>query len=418
VKKRTQRVIVIVLAVVMLLSVLLPALSMLAGASSATKKNINSLKSQISANSSQIKDIESKLEQAKKEQKAAKEQKALLDQKIGVLNEQISNTEAVIAEYEALITEKEGQIAELEAKEAAQYELFCKQTRDMEEHGSVSYLSILFSASSFTELLDNAMLVGEVMEYHNGVIEALTATQEEMRVAKAELEEDKAEQEAVKAEQEANRQELQKQEAEVEKLIAQIKAQEASYQEDLDKFEEASKELDKQLAAAEAKYKAELAEIERKRREEAAKAAAEGNAAAASGEWYWPLPGRYYISSTFANRKHPITGKYSHHTGNDIPAPSGTKIHCAGDGIVTDVGKNSVYGNYILVSHGGGYSTFYAHMKSKAIVKEGETVSKGQVIGYVGTTGWSTGNHLHLELRINGVRKDALSLYPNLKFSY
>lgn len=137
-----------------------------------------------------------------------------------------------------------------------------------------------------------------------------------------------------------------------------------------------------------------------------------------NGEWYWPLPGRYYISSTFAYRKHPITGKWSHHTGNDIPASGGTEIHAAKGGIVTDVGYNSTYGNYIQISHGSGYSTFYAHMRSKAIVAEGATVTKGQVIGYVGTTGWSTGNHLHFELRINGERADALELYPNLNFTY
>lgn len=413
-KKSTQRIIVIVLAAVMLLSVLLPALSMLAGATSATKKNISSLKEQISSNAAQIRDIEAKLKKAQADRAQAKEQKDLLEQKIGVLNEQISSTEAVIAEYEALITEKQEEIRALQEKEAAQYALFCQQTRDMEEQGSVSYLSILFSASSFTELLDNAMLVGEVMEYHNGVIDELTATREELKAAQLELEGQKAEQEEVKAQQEANRAQLQEEQAKVEKLIAQIRAMEADYQEDLDRFEEASKELDRKLAAAEAKYKAELAEIERRRREEAA-----ANVNANTGEWYWPLPGRYYISSTFAPRKHPITGKWSHHTGNDIPAPRGTAIHSAGIGIVTEVGTNDrVYGNYVLISHGGGYSTFYAHMKSKAIVKEGDTVSKGQVIGYVGSTGWSTGNHLHYEVRINGTRGDSLKLYPELKFTY
>jgi len=424
VKKSTQRIIVIVLAAVMLLSVLLPALSMLAGATSATKKNISSLKEQISSNAAQIKDIEAKLQKAQADRAQAKEQKDLLEQKIGVLNEQISSTEAVIAEYEALITEKQEEIRALQEKEAAQYALFCQQTRNMEEQGSVSYLSILFSASSFTELLDNAMLVGEVMEYHNGVIDELTATREELKAAQVELEGQKAEQEEVKAQQEANRAQLQEEQAKVEKLIAQIRAMEADYQEDLDKYEEASKELDKKLAAAEAKYKAELAEIERRRKaEEEARRAAAANGSASvdanSGEWYWPLPGRYYISSTFAPRKHPITGKWSHHTGNDIPAPRGTAIHSAGVGIVTEVGTNDrVYGNYVLISHGGGYSTFYAHMKSRAIVNEGDTVSKGQVIGYVGSTGWSTGNHLHYEVRINGTRGDSLKLYPELTFTY
>ena len=362
-KKRTQRIIVIILAVVMLLSVLLPAISMISGAA-VTKDDINKLKDQISANSAQIKEVEKKLKEVQGNKNDALQQKKLLDQKIALLNAQISDTEAVIEEYAGL-----------------------------------------FSASSFTELLDYSMMISEVMEYNNGVIDALKATQEALKTTKEELEADKAEQESLKAEQEASKSDLLTQEAKVDKLIKEIKELEADYQAELDKYESASKKLDAQLAAAEKKYKEQLAALEAKNN-------------AGSGEWYWPLPGRYYISSTFAYRKHPITGKWSHHTGNDIPAPGGTEIHAAKDGVVTDVGKNSVYGNYIQISHGNGYSTFYAHMKSTAIVKEGATVKRGQVIGYVGTTGYSTGNHLHFELRVNGTRADALKLYPNLKFTY
>lgn len=401
-KKRTQRIIVILLAVVMLLSILLPALSMLSGAA-VTQDDIDKLKNQISQNSAQIKEVEKKLKEVQGEKSDAQAQKKLLEQKISLLNSQISDTQLMIAEYDGMIEEKTVEIAALETKEAEQYELFCRQVRDMEETGSVSYLSILFSASSFTELLDYSMMISEVMEYNNGVIDALKATQEELEGVRAELEATRADEEKLKAVQEANKAELLEQEAQVDALLAEIKALEADYKEELDQYEEASKKLDSQLESAEKKYQEQLAALD-----------------ATTGDWYWPLPGRYYISSTFAYRKHPTTGKWSHHTGNDIPASSGTEIHVAKDGIVTDVGKNSVYGNYILVSHGNGYSTFYAHMKSSAIVKEGAKVTKGQVIGYVGTTGWSTGNHLHFELRINGTRADALELYPNLKnkFTY
>lgn len=403
-KKRTQRIIIVVLAAALLLSVLLPALSMLAGASSSTKQSINNIKQQISSNAAEMKELEKQLQAVQDEKNQAMEKKVILEQKISLLNEQIAATEAAIEEYNTLMAEKDAEIAQLEQKQASQYELFCRQVRDMEETGSVSYLSILFSASSFSELLDYAMMISEVMEYHNGVIDALEATQQELHAAAAELEVARSEQEELKADLEADKAELVVQEAEVDKLIKEIEAKADEYQEEIDKYEEASRALDKQLANAEAKYKKELAELEAK--------------AAASGDWYWPLPGRYYISSIFANRKHPITGKYGHHTGNDIPAPSGTEIHAANAGVVTEVGRDSVYGNYIQISHGNGYSTFYAHMKSTAIVKEGETVSRGQVIGYVGTTGWSTGNHLHFELRVNGTRKDVLTLYPNLNFTY
>lgn len=397
-KKRTQKIIVIALVIVMVLSVLLPALSLLVGASSSTKDQISSLKSQISSQNSKIKEVEARLKEVKGDKAQAMQEKTLLDQKINLLTEQIATTEAMIGEYTTMIEGKEAEIAELEVQEAQQYALFCQQVRDMEETGSVSYLSILFSASSFSELLDYAMLIAEVMEYHNGVIDILEETQDQKAEVKGQLEDVRAEQEAVKSEQEASKAELEVQEAEVERLIAEIQAKQDEYEEELDRFEEESNKLDKELAAAEKKYEEELAAL------------------AASGDWYWPLPGRYGISSWFKWRKHPKTGKWSHHTGNDIPAPGGTKIYSANGGVVTDVGYSSVYGNYVQISHGNGYATFYAHMKKKAIVKEGEKVKRGQVIGYVGTTGWSTGNHLHFELRINGERKDALELYPNIDF--
>lgn len=399
-KKRMQKIIVVVLAVIMVLTILLPALSMLTAASSSTKSKIDNLKSQLSSQKSEIRAVEKQLKEAKADEAQAMQTKTLLEQKINLITAQIATTEEMIAEYDATIQLKETEIAELEEQEQQQYALFCQQVRDMEETGNVSYLSILFSASSFSELLDYAMLIAEVMEYHNGVIDLLEDTQAQKAEVVTQLTEVKAEQEAVKEELKSDKAELEVQEAEAEALIKKIQAQAAEYQETLDKFEEASKALDKQLSAAEKQYEEELAAL------------------AVSGDWYWPLPGRYGISSWFKWRKHPTTGKWSHHTGNDIPAPSGTEIHAANGGVVTDVGYNSVYGNYIQISHGNGYATFYAHMKKKAIVKEGETVSRGQVIGYVGTTGWSTGNHLHFELRVNGERQDALELYPELKSTF
>ena len=139
-----------------------------------------------------------------------------------------------------------------------------------------------------------------------------------------------------------------------------------------------------------------------------------------SGNWYWPLPGRYHLSSLFGNRPDPFTGRRDNHTGTDVPAPGRTPIYAAQDGIVTTVNRNkdaSSYGYYCIISHGSGYATLYAHQCQVPPVTEGQTVSKGQVIGYVGTTGRSTGNHLHYELRVNGVRGDVIKLYPGMTFT-
>ena len=127
----------------------------------------------------------------------------------------------------------------------------------------------------------------------------------------------------------------------------------------------------------------------------------------------WPLPGRYNLSSLYGSRKHPVTGKANNHTGIDVPAPSGTPIQACKSGVVTTSTYNNSYGNYVVVSHSDGTSTLYAHM-SRRNASKGQTVSQGQVIGYVGTTGSSTGNHLHLEIRVNGSRRDPINYFQSL----
>ena len=126
----------------------------------------------------------------------------------------------------------------------------------------------------------------------------------------------------------------------------------------------------------------------------------------------WPLSGYYTLSSLYGSRIHPITGKPNNHGGIDIPAPKNTHILAAKSGVVITSGYNSSYGNYVVISHGTS-STLYAHMTSRA-VSVGDSVKQGQTIGYVGTTGSSTGNHLHFEVRVNDNRTDPINYFPEL----
>jgi murein DD-endopeptidase MepM/ murein hydrolase activator NlpD len=127
----------------------------------------------------------------------------------------------------------------------------------------------------------------------------------------------------------------------------------------------------------------------------------------AGGELLWPLPGHYRITSEYGGRIHPITGVWSTHGGTDIAAPYGTNILSSNDGVVIYAGYHYSYGNYIIVDHGGGIATLYAHC-SKLLASEGQAVTKGEPIAKVGSTGESTGNHLHYEVRLNGVRKNPM----------
>ena len=356
-------------------------------ASAVTQAEIDAMREEADDLKSQQKEIQAKLDALEADQANAMERKTLLEQQINATQAEINTIAAQIAKYDELIAQKQEELSQAEAEEQAQYELFCERVRYMEEQGEVSYWSILFSSKDFADLLDNAMMVEEIMDYDNQVMDQLIALREQIEEDKAELESARQAQQAAKEEQEAAQANLKSQEAEVSALIDQLAAQEDQLEAEEAKLQAAANAADAEIAAAERELAAQI-----------------NNVVSESG-FMWPLPGYYNLSSLFAGRIHPITGKPQHHTGIDIPAPSGTDILAAKSGVVTTSTYNNSYGNYVVVSHSDGTSTLYAHMIQRGVSK-GEVVSQGQTIGYVGTTGSSTGNHLHLEVRVNGSRVD------------
>ncbi len=426
--KKTQRIIVIVLAAALLLTVLVPALSILAQAT-VTKDDIASIKEELADIQAQKKKTEADLAAVRGDLAKAEEQMELIESQVVLTESQINTSQMLLDEYDVQIAGKEQEIQALEVQEEEQLQEFYRQVRWMEETGSVSYLSILFEVSSVSELLEHAMLITDIMEYSNRIIDQLEATQQEIAVARDDLQMSRDEQAEVQAELETHMAELDEMREQQNEVLRQIAASESELAEKARLQAESEAQINKELEDAEKKYAAQLAEIERRRKEEEARRQQQQNqnqnqnqpsVNVTTGSWYWPLPGRYRISSLFGNRADPFTGRSDNHTGTDIPAPSGTPIYAANDGVVTTVNTNqyaSSYGYYCIIGHGGGYSTLYAHQCQVPIVSVGQTVSKGQVIGYVGTTGRSTGNHLHFELRVNGVRGDVLRLYPGMTFT-
>ena len=355
--------------------------------SAVTQAEIDAMREEADDLKSQQKEIQAKLDALEADQANAMERKTLLEQQINATQAEINTIAAQIAKYDELIAQKQEELSQAEAEEQAQYELFCERVRYMEEQGEVSYWSILFSSKDFADLLDNAMMVEEIMDYDNQVMDQLIALREQIEEDKAELESARQAQQAAKEEQEAAQANLKSQEAEVSALIDQLAAQEDQLEAEEAKLQAAANAADAEIAAAERELAAQI-----------------NNVVSESG-FMWPLPGYYNLSSLFAGRIHPITGKPQHHTGIDIPAPSGTDILAAKSGVVTTSTYNNSYGNYVVVSHSDGTSTLYAHMSRRGVSK-GEVVTQGQYIGDVGTTGSSTGNHLHLEVRVNGSRVD------------
>ena len=402
-KKTSSRPIRVLLAAMLALALFLPGPGP-GSAGAVTQSDIDEMKDSIDEITSQINDLEDKLAGIQDDKSQALQQKENLDQQIALLNQQIAQTEAVLSEYDTLIAEKQTEIDALQAQEEEQYALFCQRVRAMEEQGTVSYLSILFNAASFSDLLDNAMLMGEIMDYDQAIIDQLEATREELEQAKSELESDQAEQQALWDEQAASRAQLQTQQAKAEELVNQILSQESEYQ--------------SALAEVEAEEERVQEEIVRLSKELAAQQAAQGQTSnAALGGYIWPVSSRK-INSPFGPRNTGIPGASTNHKGVDIGGVGyTTEVHAAKAGTVIVSQRSSSYGEYVVISHGDGDSTLYAHMvQGSQTVSVGDTVTQGQVIGQVGSTGRSTGYHLHFEIRENGSRIDPVNRFSGLTY--
>ena len=402
-KVEPRRIVVGVLAGLMALLMLLPMVSMIIGSADAvTQSEIDALKKEQQESQAKQQELKEQLADIEEDQAAAQQKRELLTQQLNAINAEIANIDAQIAYYDEEIAQKEVARKEAEEREAEQYELFCQRVRMMEEQGTVSYWSIIFNAEDFSDLLDRIADVDAVMAYDNAVMEELIATRQELERLQGELESARAEEQAARDQQAAKQAEQQAKVAEAQKLLDQINAD----------AEEVNRQLDAESAAA-SEIQAEIARKQKQLEEERK----QNNIVISSETGYlWPLPGYYQLTSQFGYRIHPITGKPHSHTGIDIPAPGGTSILAAKSGQVVTSAYHYSYGNYVVIDHGNGNSTLYAHMSSRA-VSEGQMVTQGQVIGYVGTTGSSTGNHLHFEVRDNYTRVDPESKFPSLNLT-
>ncbi len=437
-----RRAVSLVLALVMALSVsLLPAAAV-------TQQDIANLKSKAQSLNSQKAQIQSQINSLANSKSNAMQKKQLLEQKINVLRDQIAVSEQTISSLTVQIEQKEKELAEAKAEEERYFNLFCERVRSMEEDGEISYWEVMFQAKTFSQLLDQVNKVGEIMDYDNEIMDQLEAAREAVAKAKSELEQSKREEEAARNALQSQKAELDAEVGQVNSLIAQINNQSAAYANQMEDLNASASEIDQQIKQAEKAYAAQL-EAQRKaeeaRKQAAAAAAAQQKAQAAaaakkaaadaaaarsaaqaannaaasatksntssstapvdtsnissSGGWHWPLSGYTRIASPYGYRICPFHGRELHR-GADITAPGGTPIMAARSGVVLVSTYGSSYGNYVTIAHSDGTRSLYAHMSSRAI-SAGSTVSAGQVIGYVGSTGSATGNHLHFEIWTN-----------------
>ena len=399
------------------------ALGCLPRAQAASRSAIESLQSQQASLTVQKAELQKKLDGIRSSQGQALNKKNLVEQQLNVLNQQIQVSENLLAQYARQITEKEAELEQAKAKEAEYQAEFEQRVRAMEERGNVSYWSVLFQASDFSDLLDRIDMIGEIMDADDQVLDQLAEARQAVVQAKADLEASRQGQQETLAQQQSQQAQLQAQQAEVDQLIQEIATQGDVYAKQIEKLEATQDDVAQQIAEAEATYQKQLA-AEKAAAEKAAaeKAAAEKAAqqqkqqssgssasgsssssgsqssqttASASG-LLWPIASSHRVTSPFGWRTHPITGRRNLHGGIDIAAPNGTPIMASKAGVVVISQYGSSYGNSVVISHPDGTRTLYAHM-SQRNVSAGDTVRQGQTVGLVGSTGSSTGNHLHFE---------------------
>lgn len=327
-------------------------------------------------------ELEKQIEAIQSDKSKALEEKALLDRQNDKLRSEISLLQQQSDETQARITE-------LTQKEQEQYELFCRQVREEEERGTVSYWSVLFKASSFTDLLARMDFVNEVMDYDRQVISDLQTTRQQ-------LTEDKAALEQQKSEMESSQTKLQQQVDAASTLIREYEETEAGHQAMLD-----------EAAEDEARIQALI-----RQQQSGGSSGGSGSSGSNSGVdgYIWPTNNTRVVTSPYGERWCPFHG-YESHNGVDIDAARGSAVLAAKSGRVIQAGWNGGYGISVMIAHDDGITTLYGHMDGCS-VSVGQTVSQGETIGICGNTGNSSGAHIHYTMYKNGGTIDPLPYLP------
>lgn len=395
-----------ILALVMILSLFIGVLPGMVDAKSISeleqqKAQYQEDKKKIDA---EIADLQSQLSDNLDSMEAVVAQKNIIDQEIFMLyqktanlNDQISVISLLIADKQLELEEAEARLAELNAKNK-------ERIRAMEEEGSLSYWSVLFKANNFADLLDRLNMVEEIAASDHRRLKEMSAVAEEVAAAKAEMEVERAALEDARKELEASQVELEAKRAEADKLLADLVATGEEYQKLIEEAEHKAGQLEGEIdeldeAIDDAKYQQWLSTSIPTPPRPSGGSAGDSNTV---GGLTWLIPCNYTrFSSPFGYRIHPVYGDYRFHYGVDLAAPSGTPIVATRSGVVQRAYYSSSGGYTVEIDHQDGFVSLYLH-QTHYVVSAGDYVSAGQVIGYVGSTGTSTGPHLHFSIKYNG----------------
>lgn len=365
----------------------------------------------------ELENVEEDVAKLKEEVAGTREYLDQLDAKLAELSEQLAGVEKDLETTREELTTTQAELEEAKTTKDKQYEDMKKRIKFMYENGDTAYLEMILGAKDFTDMLNKADYVKAISEYDRNMLIQFQSTVEEIAVKEAQIQQKYSEIETLKTS-------VEEQKASVEALTAAKTEEMEKYSKEIAESEELKEQYEAEIDAQEAlieKLEAEAIrkaeEAARKKAEEEAKKASQsasagdsssgktdsssGTSATTSTGWTWPCPSSRRITSEYGWRMHPTLGYKKYHNGIDIGASTGSPILAASSGTVIAASYNSSMGNYVMIDHGGGVITIYMHC-SALNTSTGSQVSTGQTIAYVGSTGRSTGPHLHFGVRVNG----------------
>ena len=358
------------------------------------------------ASTSQLKSRLAELKSARAEANAAVEalegESEKYSEKIAALDYQIQSTRAELNATQKIIdsltrdiADKQDELDETIAQLDEKQELFETRIRVMYENGDTTYLEVLLSSEDFSDMLTNMEIVSQIMDYDKRIVEEYKALKAQIETQKAALESDRKDKQDYADDLEQAYEEIEAQKKEYKALKAKVDSDLALKKAEAERMLREQDEINDEIAAL-------------SRQETAASGG--GGGKVYSGSLVWPCPSYSRISSQYGYRTHPISGTRKLHKGLDIAASSGNPVIAAASGTVVKSYFSSSYGNYVVISHGGGLMTAYAHM-TRRLVSAWQTVAAGQQVGTVGSTGNSTGPHLHFEVYVGGSTTNPMNYF-------
>lgn len=359
------------------------------------------LASSITDKKNELKETETKIDQYKVQLKETENQKNTIEEELSAIDTDLIEAEKTLQQTQQNLKEKQSRVDEVEKEIALllteltekeeEKEVYNESTKkrmvQMYKNNNQSVLKIIFSSKSMTQALARAEYINRISNRDQenlnklaDIIKSIQDKKERIEEKEALLKQELANVEVILKKQETQKAHLKDTVNKKSRLITQLKQQEATINKQIDLLEEESKKIEKEIQALTAKS-----------------AASKYN----GGVFIWPVPNYYRVSSDYGSRTSPISGRQEFHTGIDIPAPYGKDVLASGNGTVIYSGWRNGYGNTVMIDHGGGVVSLYAH-NSSLVSGVGSEVKRGDVIAKIGSTGFSTGNHLHFEVRKNG----------------